>query len=755
MTPSWALTRFQIFVLSIANIQLFEAINAFSFHTSFLLRSTSNHLRSKPSNFPHAINSFFRKREKCQLFLTAQEEDFGPTNTNDDGKNTNWSSASEVSSKRDEMQSVESKGVISDLDARVLQSILQDKKLDLQTEQNLKDLLRRSAESKTHDYSKKIESNDSNDSKYSSTIFQTFEDSEFWNSFRAKSDEILESAKIFIANRVEKDSKILASLGIFVFRRAFRDVGNALPSAGQSGAKMAETMRKAMFQLGNETSFVKYVPKDNFILGPSKYDTDIQPDFYTELNTPLDEIKRVTDDIRDILSGKSVSTSSKNNRGLKSVAPSGSMRNTERQRRAYERRKETDLKREKEGIDAKIGRVMGSMTDAAWEIKREMQVEGNTPGYRSETARKQIEGVAAAAMLAGKQFPNIFISEGKDIKQLVSKENEDLVPIVITIDDIEKERYRLASSLRRCLNNPEDTWLTEEVIGSKDTEDNEEEMKINDDFVREIITTMILVRDDIEADLLADSTRINADTITEEDNIAELQNMKQMVRSISSLARSSVGPTAADDLEGELLGKSEGDISLLENLDDVLLTRQEILDSIENIKKKKFKKNQLVQNDMLESESPMKALSNIYVVDAEVSEFPTVSNVYDASLVSDLMTDQSFQDSQQAINSETKPLVEIVTEADFDEFAFEAKAVSQELEDLSSVDEKEQLFVVIILRTIDVIFFIIEKTLTVILPGILQTYVSVSTKVNETNRKGLGKEGWDVLDNANKGIKRY
>ena len=56
-------------------------------------------------------------------------------------------------------------------------------------------------------------------------------DEAFWNSVRAKSEEILESTKIFLANRIERDAKLIASVGIFAWQRAVRDVGRALVSA--------------------------------------------------------------------------------------------------------------------------------------------------------------------------------------------------------------------------------------------------------------------------------------------------------------------------------------------------------------------------------------------------------------------------------------------------------------------------------------------------------------------------------------------
>jgi len=126
---------------------------------------------------------------------------------------------------------------------------------------------------------------------------------------------------------------------------------------------------------------------------------------FEDMNTPLDEIKLVTQSIKDILSGNAVD--GERSRVIKSVAPAGSSKNAERLRRAYQRRKETVFKREKESIDAKIGRTAGAITDAAWELKVEIGAEGNRAGYRSEALRGTIKNTTTA-VLQGKIFENLM-----------------------------------------------------------------------------------------------------------------------------------------------------------------------------------------------------------------------------------------------------------------------------------------------------------------------------------------------------------
>ena len=125
------------------------------------------------------------------------------------------------------------------------------------------------------------------------------------NSLKAKTDAVLESARMHIENRVKRDLKHLASIGIFAWDRIQKDVINALLSSGRSGVNIANKMRKALFQLSSNNSVVEYILEDNFILGPSKYRDDADlPSIYDQMNTPMDEIKSVTESIRDIISKK-------------------------------------------------------------------------------------------------------------------------------------------------------------------------------------------------------------------------------------------------------------------------------------------------------------------------------------------------------------------------------------------------------------------------------------------------------------------
>ena len=65
----------------------------------------------------------------------------------------------------------------------------------------------------------------------------------------------MESTKMFIQNKIERDVELLAALSLFAWDRAIKDVGRALPSAGKSGARVAETVKKTVLSIATNSSF--------------------------------------------------------------------------------------------------------------------------------------------------------------------------------------------------------------------------------------------------------------------------------------------------------------------------------------------------------------------------------------------------------------------------------------------------------------------------------------------------------------------
>ena len=687
---------------------------------------------------------------------------------------------------------------LSDVDARVLREMLEEK-LDLGTEEAVKDLLERGTRpverpppsSSAEGTNRKGRMGEY---KYASKVLNDITNSEWWGSIRAKTEEVLDSAKILIENRIERDSKLFASLGLFAWERAKRDVARALPETGRTGAAVGRAMRTAARQLAANSSYAEYIPEENFILPPSKYGEGVEPNVRDELNTVGDEIKSVTESIRDILSGKGVDedgVDTSPRRGLRSVAPAGTgSKAAERQRRAYQRRKETVLAREKEGIDKKFRRGVESVTDAAAEIKREMAVEGNRAGYRSEKAVKAIEGKAAAAMLEAGitgegwgQLPlgigqRLFggLSGGSNEPARAELREAVVVMPVLTREDLLEEKARFAAAIRLCLETPEKTWLTPVVT----EEFSFENRALDEKALEDVITTMICVRDDLEVDEEA------IDEPDMEDIFEELRQMNANVDTLVSLAAVASDYEAAERLKAELLGLSSGDEgSLMISLDQIVSdyeiakAQQEAAAALEAEERARAvaaaaeaeRRTRAQAVSQTPGAPPMdysEAGSKIVdaVVDAEVVSDPStpffagnfVDNFGDSVYGDSQGAEAVFVDNAESVRVIGADQVEILMgDEDLDDDYFDVKAAASVSDDEMSReldDGDKEPPIVFFLRTLDVIFFVAEKTF-VAVPIIIDTSKTVSKRLEKENRNGLGKEGWEPLENIQEGRKRY
>ena len=632
--------------------------------------------------------------------------------------------------------------------------------------------------------------------KYASKVLNDITNSEWWGSIRAKTEEVLDSAKILIENRIERDSKLFASLGLFAWERAKRDVARALPEIGRTGAAVGRAMRTAVRQLAANSSYAEYIPEENFILPPSKYGEGVEPNVRDELNTVGDEIRSVTESVRDILSGKGVDgdgVDTSPRRGLRSVAPAGTgSKAAERQRRAYQRRKETVLAREKEGIDKKFRRGVESVTDAAAEIKREMAVEGNRAGYRSEKAVKAIEGKAAAAMLEAGitgegwgQLPlgigqRLFggLSGGRNEPARAELREAVVVMPVLTREDLLEEKARFAAAIRLCLEAPEKTWLTPVVT----EEFSFENRALDEKALEDVITTMICVRDDLEVDEEA------IDEPDMEDIFEELRKMNANVDTLTSLAAVASDYEAAERLKAELLGLSSGDEgSLMISLDQVVSdyeiakAQQEAAAALEAEERARAataaaeaERRTRAQAVSQTPGAPPMDYSEVgskivdAVVDAEVVSDPStpffagnfVDNFGD-SVYGDIQGAEAvFVDNAESVRVIGADQVEILMgDEDLDDDYFDVKAAASVSDDemsreIDDGDREPPIVFKFLLRTLDVIFFVAEKTI-VAVPIIIDTSKTVSKRLEKENRNGLGKEGWEPLENIQEGRKRY
>uniref|UniRef100_A0A7S2U5J3 Uncharacterized protein n=1 Tax=Attheya septentrionalis TaxID=420275 RepID=A0A7S2U5J3_9STRA len=318
-------------------------------------------------------------------------------------------------------------------------------------------------------------------------------------------------------------------------------------------------------------------------------------------------------------SSSSSSAATNPRRGLKTVASGGrsTMNGGEdrdgRQARAFQRRKQVLQREEKEPFN--VGRMAAGMTDAAFELKRELQVETSEPGYRTEPIRNAIaSGISATAALGeasarrrlgerlfGNNQEEIDEKEVWNLKEATTFDEEEKEyesssspsRSSFTANDLRAERVRLAAELRFCLQSPELSWLAPDVLMQRQEET--PAFTVDDKALSDVITNMVCTRDDLDARLVVTPNNKgngndNDNLEEEEDVMQELRNLQNSVQNIRARAAMAAGYQAANLLYSELMGRGNNNstdattiatntrderVSILELLDTPVLLEEE------------------------------------------------------------------------------------------------------------------------------------------------------------------------------------
>ena len=612
----------------------------------------------------------------------------------------------------------------------------------------------------------------------------------------------MESTKIFLQNRIERDAQLLASLSLFAWDRVVKDVARALPSAGSSGARAAESMKKTILALSNNSSFIENTinTRGPLLLSSfSQYNQTMVQErtIYDELTTPRDEIMKVSESIRDILSGKSSSS----DRGLRSIVPGGVSRNVERQKMAFERKKETVLKREKEGIDKKAMRAASSLTDVAWEIKREMETEGNDAGYRSEATMKRIEAsIKSSALLeGGKNWMNRRLSGNeRDILQLESStENESTKEAVtetkdfsrklsvqeaaiiepevteplsssfafeevnqesfvkneignpfeeelkvelevkseiddislesIPEEDLKSEMERIVSVLRSCLEEPETTWLKPELLVNEtkrpffvSANNENDEVLENEEAWEKVIIEMVSAKSELEAAL-------EVKDMTTDQKLKQLAKLKDMVDRITYYVSECAGDASASYLRKAINEQiQEASNFNIKNSNQVDVQTKDIPEAqVEDdlsVKGRTEWENDMESNFEEAIDDQYETVVIADIVSNEAEEAPTeilTTEAKTAELFYDI--EFEFDESKRSFNNDYSSDDFLATEVEViakdDDFITEdtggMNSAAADDESSSEPPQDRNMVAELTLRTLDVLFFIAEKTFTV------------------------------------------
>jgi hypothetical protein len=684
--------------------------------------------------------------------------------------------------------SFDERGGISDTDARVLESILREGKMDSNDVGEARRLLdgpRRmeediidsddngnvsSSPSSVRDRAqKRIDERDQK--KYNSQFVGAVSDNAFWNSLKAKAAEILDSVSIYIENRIERDAGILAAVGIFAVDRIRRDVGRALPAAGRAA--------RTLLLSSNSTYAERLVDRPMFALPSERSEAENRGSLdNNEGSTPADEIREVVAAIRDILMDappSSSSSSTSRRRTVRSFAPAGTSQTAERQRLAYDSRKKTVLRREREGIDRKFSRALGSVTDATWEFQREMQTDvGREAGYRSLGARKALAVGAARLLEAGRESSRRLLSSSGDrrrnnllgsastsrssnVVDISPVEEEEIIAKVMVETGMDRyatdgllspksfyeEKQRLIASLESCLSQPSGTWLTKDVVAQAMRSG----ITLDGAVLREVIASMVTFRDQLQREI---EEIVNEQIdLTVEYVQKDLRRMKQAVDSVASLAITAAGATAAGMLKEELEG-----FVLSDSLDDIIeieLERMEQLlaDMVVEIEEDmQWSRTQRHEEIVIEPAVASKSKASVRKTKHNRGYFTEVEVVSTPARASFLQKDTLDQDGQDPSSR-----VEVVSDSEYSEYEQQFKYAQTEVfgeeVDANNVNE-ENPALDFVLRVVDAVFFIGEKLFFVILPDLLAVSARAASRYDEAHKRH-SSEGWKPLKNVKKG----
>ena len=618
---------------------------------------------------------------------------------------------------------------------------------------------------------------------------KTVSDNLFWNSLKAKANDIIESVGIYLENRVERDSKTLAAIGLFTVDRISRDIGRALPAAGRATRKLLLATNSSYAE-----KFLDVTDRTPFALPAERSVTDREmlgdwTDLYDELTTPADEIRQVTEAIRDILSGEEVGSYSETRRGVRSFAPAGTSRLAEQQRRAYKARKKTVLKREREGIDRKVSRAIGSVSDATWEFRREMQTDkGREAGYRSEGVRRALAAGATQLLEAGRESSRRLLGEQKrrnmiggdvggveivdddsapDFVDVSPMEEEEIIEDVIEEANMEyapdgllspqsflEEKRRLIASVESCLSRPSETWLTPEVVAQA----TEAGVSLDSDVLREVITTMVTLRDGLQkemAEVEAGQANLKIEYVA-----TELRGMKQRLDGLCDVAVSAAGASAALRLKQELEG-----FVLSASLDEIIEVELERMEQLlaERVaaRKKEIQKTKERQRRKRRQMEAAAAATEVVAEPTIFGEAESASRNFNSQFTDDVYTEVEVVSSGNtigegysygnAVDRQGQDLskAEVVSDAEYSEYEQQFKQ-AQSVEAVGEENEAkgDNPAAELLLRAVDVVFFVGEKFFLVLLPDLLTGGARVTSRYAQAQNRGRGSVGWKPLRNA-------
>lgn len=322
-------------------------------------------------------------------------------------------------------------------------------------------------------------------------------------------------------------------------------------------------------------------------------------------------------------------------------------------------------------------------------------------------------------------------------------------------------------------------------------------MRLSENSLREVATLMVLLRNDMSPALAVDINNANL-TIADEslasatpeqtkELIGLLRGDLRAIEELRSRVAADISFTIADALYPVILGipkdsgteRAENNGSPSEK--PLILRLDEIEASLKPISLPDLDNVELKEDDVFfadtfvgDEQETVPASWATTVPDAEtyieaedrkstarpepqyldalvVEVVPTVKMESTGAVADAIMRDTGLllDDDASTMFTESMPkyktfMAEVVSDEEIDSAFGEAKAVKN-LSDEEFDQEEPNLAVIALLRTLDVVFFVLEKGFTVVLPATIQYTVTATRRYREVQRSGEGNKGWELL----------
>jgi len=424
--------------------------------------------------------------------------------------------------------------------------------------------------------------------------------------------------------------------------------------------------------------------------------------------------------------------------------------------------------------DRDLNRIAGSVVDATYELQRELKAETSMAGYKTKPIRNAIAAGTVGMLSAVQETARIAAAKRKETLAL----KQAAFNRTVIYSQLLEERLAVQQRLVACIDEPQATWAVTEYTRT-----------LSDDKLRQVATMLMLLRDNVMAKNQPEN--VDGEKVTIEQANALLLVLRSDLQAIGELKtclEADISFGMADALYKAIVGISgeeSGEKPLLLRLDEFQAALQQpIVPYATEIKPREdeifFANAEIggsgesipaswaarVSTDHPESDAPVDNQEPI-TQKAQFIDALVVDIVPEVVMRSDTLAEALAGDSGVDINNNYVEsglpkyksfIAEVVSDDDVETAFGGAKAVKnlsdEEIEEEESVQEPS-MAVKALLRTLDIVFFVLEKSFTVVLPATIRYSVTAARRYDEVQRSGQGHEGWELLHNFADAKGRY